>query len=429
MKLTRGHGQLVAVLLVSAIGIAWLARNTEWVQEEVKGEPRGELLKDGSLMAKQALSRLGVKVETPLNLSVMPPPGATLILASSNWDLFEGRDAKLRAWVEAGGHLVLEAHRVNDEKLGQWIPVSLKRNHDEDEEATEESTEPASNGDAPAEPPDPAASQANETSNAHTEQDTDEACYRLRERVELTQRFPEQNELLRCAWSEQGLISGRPLLWALDTQDGRVDAMRVAQGQGRITVIAGGFRFQPLGTTGFGNLGILEGDNLAVFVALLDAHKGDTVWLVQDEDRDALLVWLWKHGAPAIVLAALALAFALWRGFVRLGPVITPPSQARRSLAEQIRGTAQFLWYREPQALHAAQMRALHEAAHNHIPAYAKLTDAEQALAIARTTGADSKALLLAFDPNKPRKQAQWADDLSLLESVRRNLLERRTTP
>ena len=46
------------------------------------------------------------------SLEQLPPPGATLVLGSPHWNMFPGRDAALRRWVDAGGHLVVVAERV-----------------------------------------------------------------------------------------------------------------------------------------------------------------------------------------------------------------------------------------------------------------------------------------------------------------------------
>ena len=80
-------------------------------------------------------------------------------------------------------------------------------------------------------------------------------------------------------------------------------------------------------------------------------------------------------GAPAVLLLALMVALGLWRCAVRFGPLIAPPERARRSLAEQIRGTGQFaLRFGGGKALHAAAARALREAALKRQASYDRLS-------------------------------------------------------
>jgi len=68
---------------------------------------------------------------------------------------------------------------------------------------------------------------------------------------------------------------------------------------------------------------------------------------------------IWLFGKPLVVLTLLLIGLLLWRDSVRLGPLAAAPTRARRSLAEQIRGTGQFaLRYGGGEALHAASARA-----------------------------------------------------------------------
>ena len=73
------------------------------------------------------------------------------------------------------------------------------------------------------------------------------------------------------------------------------------------------------------------------------------------------------------------------------------PPTARRSLAEQIRGTGQFaLRHGDGESLHAASLRALTEAAARRVPGYARLSPSDRAAALARLTGFDRDAFTAA---------------------------------
>src|SRR5262249_34897975 len=154
----------------------------------------------------------------------------------------------------------------------------------------------------------------------------------------------------------------------------------------------------------------------SLLVALLDLRAGSEVWFVTREDRAPFFSWLWQLGAPVIVLALIALALALWRGFSRFGPLMAEPPAVRRSMVEQIGGTAEFLWHRQPQALHAAQRRALEEAARRRIQGFERLDPTERVLALARASGADARVLARALDGRPSRGRAAWADALAQLE-------------
>ena len=101
----------------------------------------------------------------------------------------------------------------------------------------------------------------------------------------------------------------------------------------------------------------------------------------------------------------------------------------RRSMAEQISGTAQFLRRQGPEALLAAQIRALEAVARNHVRHYEKLGRSERAVAIAQATGLDAQALGLALDKSLARRRVDLPATLESLETARRLLLQRDRTP
>jgi hypothetical protein len=128
-----------------------------------------------------------------------------------------------------------------------------------------------------------------------------------------------------------------------------------------------------------------------------------------------------------VVLLILALiALALWRNSVRFGPLVAEPERARRSLAEQIRGTGLFvIRFGGGRALHAAAVRALNEAARRRIGAYSRLSASERIEAMARLTGADVSALGPAVNNGSARRTHELRQAIALIESVRRRLLNK----
>ena len=131
--------------------------------------------------------------------------------------------------------------------------------------------------------------------------------------------------------------------------------------------------------------------------------------------------WLWHQAWAALLLGLLALALALWRAGVRFGPLAPSAPSHRRSMAEQVRGTARFLHMHGPKALHTAQLRALHASAARQLPRYSQLDALRRTAGIARATGLDARALERAQD-DKARNPAVLAADLELLETARRRL-------
>jgi len=133
---------------------------------------------------------------------------------------------------------------------------------------------------------------------------------------------------------------------------------------------------------------------------------------------------MWRYGAPAIVLALMAIGFALWRTSARFGPLAEPQSMARRSLAEQIRGTGQFaLRHGDGESLHEAAVRALTEAARRRIPGFAGMSLGDRAGALADVTGFDRHAIDAAMHHAGLRGAGELRGTLAFLETARREIL------
>lgn len=415
--LSRGLG-LAALLL----GGWLLLVSTEWAEEQRPRPLPEELAQDGTVMARDHLQRLGLRARRVDDLLQMPSTDATLVLTARHWQLLEGSSARLRAWVEAGGHLVVDAETLetvyvdgdgvntDGEPGSAWFPmrrVVLKN--------------------------DPGTS-------------TRPDCRLLRQREGLPPAFGDQGDYVACLGGGGQLSAQAPKgqrppepLWVMTNEEHGTEVLRLALGRGRVTAFAGSFEFdQQYGftiaadgtasvVTNFSNRGLANGDNAALLAALVDARPGREVWLVTRIERPALLLWLWQHGAPALLLAATALALGLWLRSARFGPVRQPPPPARRSVAEQIRGSADFLFRHQPAALHAMALRALEDTAARRLAGWPRTPPQQRAALLARATGLPEMPLAQALSPHGTR--AQLTDALMLLETTRRALLNALPTP
>src|SRR5581483_11401392 len=147
-----------------------------------------------------------------------------------------------------------------------------------------------------------------------------------------------------------------------------------------------------------------------------------------EEDRPSLLALIWLHGAPAVGLALAAVALALWRGAVRFGPLAAEPPSARRSLAEQLRGTAHFaLRHGGGAALYAAERRALDEAATRRVAGYAALPANERTEALTAATPIVRDTLAAAIVDPRVRRPHDLRQTLAVLEAARRYILRHST--
>jgi hypothetical protein len=120
----------------------------------------------------------------------------------------------------------------------------------------------------------------------------------------------------------------------------------------------------------------------------------------------------------------------LWRSGVRLGPLAAARPPARRSLAEQIRGTARFLVrHGGGCALHAATLRALDEAAARRVAGYGRLERTQRCDALAALTPFTSEALAAAVHDSGLRRPRELGATLTVLETARRHILDQPTRP
>lgn len=382
----------IVIGLVLLVGGAWLVSATEWADEETPRPARGEAATN-PLYAVQALLReLGATVVRRDSLDAMPPPEARLVLDSEHWDLFPDRAERLQQWVEQGGHLIIPGRLVDHASLEDWLPVVRKNRIRPEPTEAPESDEP------------PAAATAPSPKVAD--------CRSLVEAEGVPPAYARTRSFRACGQSIIAQVvpverQGAPL-WSVAGPQG-VEITRMPFGQGTVTV---------LGTWSLlHNTSLLRDDNPLLAAAALQARAGAQVWFVVEEAREPFLPWIWRHGWVAIVLGLLALASALWRAAVRFGPLIGPAGTARRSMAEQIRGTAEFLHQHGDGALHGAQVRALDEVASRRLPVSAS----ERTAAIAQASGLDPRVLERAWQA-RPRSPAALVDDLTVLETALRRL-------
>ena len=385
----------ILVGLVLLAGGAWLVGATEWVDTDTPTPAKGEALTNPLYATEKLLQALCARVSRHKSLDAMPPPQARLVLVSRNWDLFPARAQRLREWISQGGHLVIPGYLAGHKSLKDWLPVVQEN--------------------ALKQPPMPPRIQD------RAARDMD--CRELTEADDVPASYTDSRSFRACGayFSPQYLPANRQAapLWALQGAGG-TEAVRVQVGQGTVTVI-GAWAL-------LGNSNVLRADNAPLVATALQARAGADFWFVAEEAREPFVPWLWSQAWAALLLGLLALALALWRASIRFGPVAPSAPSHRRSMSEQVRGTARFLHMHGPQALHAAQLRALDASAARQLSLSSQLDPVRRIRDIARATGLDAPALERA-QAHKSRNPAVLAADLELIETARRRLDAREHVP
>jgi len=395
--LTASLAALIAVL------VAWFMRSIEWAEVDVPYPARGEAARDRFYVAKQLTRRLGGSVTTVRDLERLPPAGATLVIGSRRWSMFPGREEALRRWIEAGGHLVVMQSAWSAEgDTPRWVPMRsahLRR------------TGPASAASATA----PAAASApRDVESFVALLAKGSPCDDFVEPDWIEPAFGAARHYRLCGQPIRVLSAGAPS-WLLRNSEGAI-AARVDYGHGDITANALDGSFD--------NRALVRDDGALAFAAMLQLREGDTVWFFDEETRARFIALLWDHGAPALLLAGMAILLLLWRSGTRFGPLVADTARARRSVGEQVRRTAAFIAADGGTALHRASIRALEEEARRSIAGYAGLLGArERAEAIARTTREDAASLAAAMSPLQRPDRHRLATAIARLERARRSLL------
>lgn len=363
----------VGLIIVSAL-VYWIASNTEWADVTVPMPPTGEAAANPFYAAGRFAEALGARSVRDRQLAV-PGPDAVIVLSAWHWDLTERRRYALARWVESGGRLVVAGPLSGGaDEFERWSGVVRKHRR------------PA--------PPAPGFK---------------ESCHEVKEEPAGTR------PRMLCNLDEtSSFITARKPAWLL-RDDAGIQVVRVAIGRGWVTAINGTpFQFHEL----------LAGDHGWLFVAATQLRPQDEVHFLTENDHPSLLTLMWRHGAPSIVLVLGAIGLALWRTSARFGPLAEPRPTARRSLAEQIRGTGQFaLRHGDGESLHEAAVRALTEAATRRIPGYTQMPPGDRAEALAGLTGFDRNAFTAAVHHAGLRTAAELRGTLAFLETARREIL------
>ena len=380
--MTRERLAWVAVMCVAIALLVWVARHTYWTQIKVPMPPRGEALTNPFYAVQRFSQALGARAEWNRGTS-LPPADGVVFISAWDWDLTADRRARIEHWVESGGRLVVDKSLINStDAFEQWTGIG--------QQAREPPKQDSIRG-GPA-----------------------TRCYTLDEKGE------SHGSYTICGMDAASTLkTGRRMSWALGRDAWGLQAVRVKLGRGSVTMLNG---------TPFVARGLFDDDNGKLFVAATQLRAGDEIHFFSESSHASLLELAWLLGWPVLCLLIALIALALWRSSARFGPLAAPADMARRSLAEQIRGTGQFtLRVGGGESLHAAAARALNEVAALYISAYERLPGTERMSALAQATGFEATALAAALHYSGTRRSDHLHTNIELLEAARRRILLKNT--
>ena len=378
--MTRERGSWLVVLGLLVALLTWIARHTYWDNIKAPLPPKGEAATNPFYVVQRFSEALGARTQRYRGLT-LPSTRGVIFISAWHWDLSVDRRRRVEQWVESGGRLVVDESLVSGtDAFEQWSGIGRR-----------ERSLPIQPG------------------RLLPFQET--RCYTLDEEG----GGPPDFYSICGMDAGSSLTSSRKTDWALQRAQWGIQAIRVRVGGGSVTVLNG---------WPFVGRGLFDDDNAQLFVAATQLHRGDEIYFFSERDHASLPELAWRLGWPVICLLILLLTLAVWRSGVRFGPPVAPTETARRSLAEQIRGTGQFMMrVGSAGALHAATARSLDEVASRYITAYQHLPGAEKMAALASATGFEADALAAALNYSSSRRTEHLRAAIELLETARRRIL------
>lgn len=393
---------LITVAIIIVAGVWWW--NTyERVSETAYVGLSGAAKEDPFLALRLFLKQSDVRLEEPAvnappaaKFDALPPLG-TLILSDRRHVLMTpARVASLVAWVEAGGHLIVEAEYPGrpDPLLTAFGLTRKALTHPGAAGATNENSKaPSNENQAPRSPlPSfPLPKRGPVQINVITEV-----------------QFPGAARPLKAEFSPyQSLgIESPNAYWTVADAAG-VRIASAARGAGRVSALS---NFDPLTYRGTFDLKtertqpthLGKYDHAELLLKLIRLHPRAAqapLRLVWGNDELSLWTWLRSNAALALVSLGLLLLVWLWRVIPRFGPLQPDAAPAEQKLISHLEAAGRFYWkHLRPTGLYAALHAAFLQRLKERRPGLLERPAAQRNAELARLVGARPEAVARALD-------------------------------
>ncbi|MCW8932609.1 MAG: DUF4350 domain-containing protein [Gammaproteobacteria bacterium] len=411
-------GQVLLYLLLLLIVLAmgnWFYNNFTWVDEEKEVGFQG-IAKTNNLLASEIfLRKMGVQVQQVNGLIAfrdLPSTKHTLLIATQRETINKELSQNLLKWVRAGGHLIVEARRIEtgDETPLLTIDPLLEEfkifsTVDEtcgcnDEDSSENKI-------------------SNEIKLEKTpENDVEEelpVIFSLNsdfsyedKNTELKVNFPYDVTLGKKSVEPQ-------LSWLLKDDVGQY-LMQFSLEQGLITVLSS--------TSMFGNEHISKYDHARFLHYLVQLQNHDAgVWLVRVDDMPALWNWLWKNAWYVMFSLSILFFIWLWRAPLRFGPQLNDAQVERRSLLEHIQASGYYRWQNKQSGYLLAKVQdLLWDKIQTTHPAIRRENQEQAYMKLEEITGINNllikESLMLIDEIN----EHEFVERVRMLEMIRKHL-------
>lgn len=386
-KRKRFHLFLLAALLLGPLLMYVLSKTTRY-EETVEHGPAPEARSNPYLAAERFLINQGRVVTHAEHLGELadnPPNHQVLLMLDDRTNMTPDQTEALLQWVEAGGHLVVVAERIWDEKAGSSGDLLL------DALNLQQYETPGS--------PDDTANRAPRT-----------------EPPALTRLFLENEEApAYIAFdTDYHLYDAGSSAFAWANSDRATHMLQLRRGSGLITALTDSWIWQ--------NEHIGRHDHAWLLWYLTQDRD---VTLTYRTDHEGLVQRLLRYFPEALTALLLMVLITLWHVGQRQGPLIEATPQGRRQLREHLRGSADFLYRRAGQGhLLNRLQHDIHRQAQRRYPGFESLGHAEQCQVLATLSQTSSETVAEAMRPAPKRTlgAAVFTRQVACLHSLRNAL-------
>lgn len=410
---------LIGLVVLLALGGAgyYLYTHLKPYPEKVEHGPSPEVRANAYLAAEAYLRGRGLKVSTAKGLEVLdhlPSVGQTLILLGSRENLTPTQSNRLLDWASRGGHLIVTAERLWDEKDGKSGDLLLDRlgvqqfltedlDKDKDKDATKAEDESKSQQ--------PKAEDQTEQPEAPVAEPEEADPYPQLTKLYLeNERAPAYIDFD----TDYHLFDSKNLAYAWANSADSTHLLQLQQDKGLITVLTDNWIWQ--------NDQLSDYDNAWLLWYLT---QDSAVTLVYRADGESLFTLLGRYFPHALVACLLLLALALWRQALRQGPLQPSPASGRRQLEEHLRAGADFILRQRGQiALLQGLQRDILRRARQRQPGFERLPVADQWQTLGRMTRLPVSAISQAMRPYPQQRMAiaEFTRQVAHLQSLRNAL-------
>lgn len=327
---------IVAALALAVLGAAWFVQNFHEVPFERWEAPQREARSNPYLALERLLAALGrpvTRIQTRAGLTELPPGGVLLLDGDRRRHVDAALAARLLAWVEHGGYLIVAGESAGDDPLlarlgvGPYHPPRPTRREVDrkvDPEAdSEDGEEGAGSGDA---------------GEGSADEATRDPAVPAKRPPWIGVRLPDADIAYRYRRLARRLsATGTTPLWYAGAAADRAALLHFAHGAGHVTVLDG--------LDAFTNYRIGHYDHAELLWALLARYQPQgEIRLASRLTVPSLWTWLAESAPTALTSALVLLAIWLVRIVPRFGGAVALPAGERRDLAQHLAAIGRSVW-------------------------------------------------------------------------------------